>query len=116
MMSYFEARSRLPASDVTQALLLLLLLGSFVFGVELLRLLASRVAHVPLPSVSLSFLCLVSFWLALRVEAFHLLPLPTALAGIVHVQFFVSVTRAVAEALGIHPLRIRHAASTRKVD
>jgi phosphatidylglycerophosphate synthase len=106
-----KALELLPPPRAQRALLLLLLLCSFAFAGDLMRLLASRVAHIPLPRVSRALACLAAFLVCL-VQGWHsdlALATPVLIAGLSTIGFFVYMTREISSALHLHPFRVRGA-------
>ena len=108
---FSSTTSRLPAPDAPAALLSLLMLSSFAFAGDTYRLLACRVGHMPLPTISRGLSCLLGYWICVRVGATSpaALLLPTGAAALCAIGVFIRTTREVSAALRLHPFRVRGA-------
>lgn len=108
-----DTPSSIPSKERTaaDALFWLLLLTSFAFAGDLMRLLACRVGHIPLPKVSRGLVCLLAYLLCLR-QGWHsaeAMAMPVGMAAMSTVGFFVFMTREISSALNMHPFRVKGA-------
>jgi len=94
-----------PLAERRLALKLLLLCDTFCFGEAMARLLVERVATTEMPLAPPGLLCLLSFSAAAS-RGTAACAAVCALAAGLHLTYFVSTSRLIADALGIRVLRV----------